>query len=74
MGKKGQLRVPFLYLWNGQSLHLLRPLLRVGAGLRVGRNARSVQGLQADLGAEEIADSFQGAAGVGRQRGVGQQV
>lgn len=36
--------------------------------------AVSVQRLQVDLGAEEVADRLQGAAGVGGQGGVRQQV
>lgn len=38
------------------------------------REARPVEGLEADLGAEEVADGLQGAAGVRGQRGVSQQV
>lgn len=63
-----------IYLWNGQPLCSFGPLLRVRAGVRVCRNAEPVEGLQADLGAEEVADGLQRAAGVGGQRGVCQQV
>lgn len=37
-------------------------------------DAGPMERLDVDLGAEEVADSFQRAAGVRRQGGVGQQV
>lgn len=63
-----------VYLWDGQSFCLFWPLLRVGAGVRVCGEAGPVEWLEVDLGAEEVADGLQGAAGVGGQRGVSQQV
>lgn len=63
-----------IYLWDGQSLCLFGPLLRVRACVCVCRDARPVERLEADLGAEEVADGLQRAAGVRGQRGVRQQV
>lgn len=42
--------------------------------MRVCRDAGPVERLEVNLGAEEVADSLQRAAGVRRQRGVSQQV
>lgn len=61
-------------LWNGQSLCFFRSIFRVRARVRVCGDARSVKRLEVDLGAEEVTDSLQRAAGVGGQRGVCQQV
>lgn len=61
-------------LWNGQPLGFVMPVLWVGADVCVRGEAVSVHRLQVDLGAEEVADSLQGAAGVGGQGGVRQQV
>lgn len=63
-----------VHLGNGQPLHSFGPLLGVGAGARVCGETGPVQRLQADLGAEQVSDGLQGAAGVRRQRGVSQQV
>lgn len=63
-----------IYLWNGQSLCFFGPLLGVREGVCVCRDASPVEWLEADLGAEEVADSLQRAAGVRGQRGVCQQV
>lgn len=52
------------YLWKGQPLRSFRPLLRVGAGVRFRGKTRPVQRLQADLGAEQVSDGLQGAAGI----------
>lgn len=61
-------------LWDGQSLCFVRPVLGVRAGVCVCGDARPVERLEADLGAEEVADGLQRAAGVRGQRGVSQQV
>lgn len=42
--------------------------------MRVRGETGPVQRLQADLGAEQVSDGLQGAAGVSGQRGVRQQV
>lgn len=68
------LRKTSIYLWNGQSLSFFGPVLGVRAGVCVCRAARPVERLEADLGAEEVADGLQRAAGVRGQRGVCQQV
>lgn len=65
---------PKHHLWNGEPLRSFRSLLGVGAGVRVGGETGPVQRLQADLGAQQVSDSLQGAAGIWGQRGVGQQV
>lgn len=62
------------HLWDGQSLHLLRPVLRIRAGVCGCWDVRPVERLEADLGAEEAADGLQRAAGVRGQCGVCQQV
>lgn len=80
---KGQILVPervWPYLGDGQPLSFLRHILRVGAGVSVaegqqGAHARPVvQRLDGELGAEQVADGPQGAAGVGREGGVSQQI
>lgn len=74
MNKNTFLRKSSIYLWNGQSLCFFGPVLGVRAGVCVRRDTRPVERLEADLGAEEVADGLQRAAGVRGQRGVRQQV
>lgn len=68
------------YLRDCQPLSLLYCLLGVGAGVTVaegqqGAEARPVvQRLEGELGAEEVAYRPQGAARVGGEGGVGQQI
>ncbi len=68
------------YLRDGQPLSFLRHLLRVRAGVsfaegQQGAQARPVvQRLEGELGAEQVADGTQGAAGVRREGGVSQQI
>lgn len=60
-------------------LPLLGSLLGVGEGVGIAgveqrRCAGPVQRLEGELGGQQLADGPQGGAGVGRQRGVSQQV
>lgn len=68
------------YLRDGQPLSFLRHLLRVGAGVFFAEGQQGaqawpvVQRLEGELGAEQVADGPQGAAGVWREGGVSQQI
>lgn len=67
------------HLVEGGLLSLLGSLLGVGEGVGIAgveqrRCARPVQRLEGELGGQQLADGSQGRAGVGRQRGVSEQV